>query len=497
MSINKNIEKKIFYVEGMHCSSCELLIEKKLLKKEGIKAVEASLNKGQVCVYFSEKKNLDLDKINQEFKSLGYSFFTEPQIKQNKKLFYQTEGKWQINKDKLIVFFKTLILAFSFLLAFYFLDKWQLGRFVSVDTRSSLSAFFILGVIASVSSCAALVGGVLLAMTKKWHEAYIDSDNNFQKTLPHWLFHLGRLLAFFILGGFLGWLGSGLSFNNTFGYAVLVVLVSLLMIILALQMLEVSWAKKISLRLPKFITRKVASENSWQGKYSPFLLGVLTFFLPCGFTLIAQGIALTTGSFFAGASIMLFFALGTLPMLASISYTGYRFTQKPHLTAKFSKVAGIIIIFFAIYNINGQLNVMGLPSLHDLKNYSNTKITTPSEPIILFGPDAGKTLPVSKNNSEKKVQVTDDIQQLEIIAQGFEYTNSGNTVLRANVPTVMIVDNQGILGCGAQMAARGLFSGFVNLKPGINKIDLGRPKAGSYKITCSMGMVPPITVTFQ
>ncbi len=305
------------------------------------------------------------------------------------------------------------------------------------------------------------------------------------------------MLAFFILGGFLGWLGSGLSFNNTFGYAVLVGLVSLLMIILALQMLEVSWAKKISLRLPKFITRKVASENSWQGKYSPFLLGVLTFFLPCGFTLIAQGIALTTGSFLAGASIMLFFALGTLPMLASISYTGYRFTQKPHLTAKFSKVAGIIIIFFAIYNINGQLNVMGLPSLHDLKNYSNAKITTQSEPIILFGPDVGKTLSVSKNNSEKKVQVTDDIQQLEIIAQGFEYTNSGNAVLRANIPTVMIVDNQGILGCGAQMAARGLFSGFVNLKPGINKIDLGRPKAGSYKITCSMGMVPPITVTFQ
>ncbi len=185
MNINKNIEKKIFYVEGMHCSSCELLIEKKLLKKEGIKAVEASLNKGQVCVYFSEKKSLDLDKINQEFKYLGYSFFTEPQIKQNKKLFYKIEGKWQINKDKLFAFLKTLILAFSFLLAFYFLDKWQLGRFISVDTRSSLSAFFILGVIASVSSCAALVGGVLLAMTKKWHEVYIDSDNNFQKTLPH------------------------------------------------------------------------------------------------------------------------------------------------------------------------------------------------------------------------------------------------------------------------------------------------------------------------
>ncbi len=486
---------KIYYVEGMHCSSCELLIEKKLLKKSGVKAVDASLNKGQVSVYLSDKQSLDLAEINQEFKNLGYSFFAKQPATKINKLFYQQAGRWQINKEKLIKIFKTLIFAGIFLLVFYGLDRWQLGRFISVDTRSSLSAFFVLGLVAGVSSCAALVGGLLLSMTKKWHEVYIDSDNPKQKILPHWLFHLGRLLSFFILGGLLGWLGSGLSFNNTTGYAVLVGLVSTMMIILALQMLEVSWAKKISLRLPKFFTRGVVNTNSWQGKYSPFIIGALTFFLPCGFTLIAQGIALTTGSFFAGAFIMLFFALGTLPMLFSISYTGYRFTQKPHLTAKFSQVAGIIIIFFAIYNINGQLNVLGLPSLHDIRNYSSAKVDSQSESIILFGPDAGKSLSASKNNVNKTN--VDDVQQLNVVASGFEYTVLGSTTFEANVPTVMVVDNQGILGCGAQMAARGLFSGFVNLKSGQNVIDLGSPKPGSYKITCSMGMVPPVTVTFK
>ena len=214
MSTNKDMIKKIYFVEGMHCSSCELLIERKLLKKSGIQAVDASLNKGEISVYFSDSKSLDLAEINQEFKNLGYSFFDKPQVNKIKKLFYKQEGKWHVNKGRLIALFKILILAGSFLLVFYLLDKWQLGRFISVNTSSSLSAFFVLGLVAGVSSCAALVGGLLLSMTKKWHEVYIDSDSRKQKALPHWLFHLGRLFSFFILGGLLGLLGGGLSFNN-------------------------------------------------------------------------------------------------------------------------------------------------------------------------------------------------------------------------------------------------------------------------------------------
>ncbi len=494
MNTNKD-NKKIYYVEGMHCSSCELLIEKKLLKKFDVKAADASLNKNQVEVYLADEQALDLAAINQEFKNLGYSFFEKPKAKKIKKLFYRANNRWHVNKEKLASFLKIIVGSAIFLLAYYFLDKWQLGRFVSVDTRSSLPAFFVLGLVAGISSCAALVGGLLLSLTKKWHEVYIDSENKKEKLLPHWLFHLGRLVSFFILGGLLGLLGSGLSFNSSTSYAILVGLVSLLMIVLALQMLEVGWAKKISFSLPKFFTSKIVSENNWSGKFFPFIIGGLTFFLPCGFTLIAQGIALTTGSFFIGGMIMLFFALGTLPMLAGISYSGYRFTQKPHLTAKFSRIAGIIVIFFAFYNINGQLNVLGLPSLHDVKNYSAAKTQTQSGPTILFGPDAGKSLPISSDTNQQKE--INDVQKLNIIAKDFEYTNLGSTILKADIPTVMIVDNQGVLGCGAQMAARGLFSGFVNLKPGENQVNLGKPKAGSYKITCSMGMVPPLTVTFQ
>ncbi|HCB52054.1 TPA: hypothetical protein DEP21_05855 [Patescibacteria group bacterium] len=48
------------------------------------------------------------------------------------------------------------------------------------------------------------------------------------------------------------------------------------------------------------------------------MAGVLTFFLPCGFTLAMQILAISSGNFWMGGLIMGFFALGTLPGLLGI-----------------------------------------------------------------------------------------------------------------------------------------------------------------------------------
>jgi hypothetical protein len=67
-------------------------------------------------------------------------------------------------------------------------------------------------------------------------------------------------------------------------------------------------------------------------------------------------------------------------------------------------------------------------------------------------------------------------------------------ILKADEPTQLLVENQGVLGCGQYMAARGLFDGWIDLKPGSNSIQF-TPKKGTYKLTCTMGMVPPIIIT--
>jgi len=169
-------------------------------------------------------------------------------------------------------------------------------------------------------------------------------------------------------------------------------------------------------------------------------------------------------------------------MLAGISATGLHYTKKPHLTARFSAVAGLLIIFFALYNVNGQMNVLGYPSLSDWRIFQSR-----AEMENLTGDIAAGESGAMVNGR----------QTIRLVAQGFAYKPVGPTVFTANVPTYLEIEDKGVVGCGAYLAARGLFDGYVPLNPGQNLVDVGSPRAGNYKITCTMGMVPPVTVTFQ
>lgn len=459
------------YVEGMHCASCEVLIEKKLLKQSGIESVDASLKGHKVEVSYVGTHKPKAEELNKDFQELGYSFSYKETNHYEAPAISFEGGSLAINPDKFKGFAKLLVVVVSLLVAFFAFESLKLGQYVNVDSKSSLPAFFVLGVVAGLSSCAALVGGLLLSMIKQWNELYIDADSNMVKAKPHMMFHVGRLLAFAVFGGILGLIGQTISLSNTTVFAILTVVVSGVMFVLALQMLGVEWAQKFKFTAPKSLTRFAADETNFQGQYMPFGIGALTFFLPCGFTLIAQTVALASGSFVQGALIMLFFALGTFPTLLAISFSGLAFNSKPHLTAKFNLVAGLVIVFFALYNINGQMNVLGLPSLSDISLVS--AVSAPTQAIQL---DAQGE------------------QTLNITAKGFEYVPTGSMTIKAGVPTTLVVDNQGIQGCGALMVARGLIDNYVALKPGINKVTISNPRKGTYKLTCSMGMVRPVPI---
>ena len=45
-------KEHIYQVKGMHCASCEILIEKKLLDLENVKSVDASTVRGEVVIEY-------------------------------------------------------------------------------------------------------------------------------------------------------------------------------------------------------------------------------------------------------------------------------------------------------------------------------------------------------------------------------------------------------------------------------------------------------------
>lgn len=466
------VRKQTIYIEGMHCASCELLIEKYIIAQKGVTSVEASLQDSKVDIYYESKEELDISLLNKEFAKMGYTFSKKKKDVKEPPLFHVEDGALTVNSEKFGKIFKTGSIITIVITIFIVADRLQLGKYIDVNGGFSLGAYFTLGIVAGISSCAALVGGMLLSMSKQWNDMYIGQSQK-QKSLPHTMFHIGRIVSFALLGGVLGLIGRSVTFNNPTISAIFIILISVVMFILALQMLEVKWAQKLRLSMPKSFTKNMSNENKFSGRFMPFIMGAVTFFIPCGFTLIAQGIALTSGSFLLGSLVMLFFALGTFLPLLGISISGIKMNEKPKNTALFNQIAGILIIFFVFYNINGQLNVLGLPSLNDIKFQ-----------------------PKQVQQEETKKPDSDGEQTLSLTAKGFQYIPTGATTINAGVETTLIVDNQGIQGCGVYMSGRGLFDGYITLKPGQNIIKF-IPKKGTYKITCSMGMVSPISITVQ
>ncbi len=447
------------YVEGMHCTACEALIETTLQEKHGVTVARASTGEQRVEVeYIGDKP--DLAQLNSQFASLGYKFEDRPSpplVQVNK------AGQLEVNTIKLRNSLRVLIIAIIALTLILLLQNTALAGLLDVSNSSSLGTFFILGLVAGISGCAAIVGGLLLALQTQWQK-----QNSWK---PQILFHGGRLFAFAILGGILGIVGGGIWAQSSFLFSIISLIAVGIMLILGLQMLQIPWAMRIRLAPPKKLSKKVNNSSENTSQWGSLLIGAGTFFLPCGFTLSAQTSALTSGSFIQGSLIMLAFVLGTLPLLLIITATGKFFGSRPHFVNNFNAVAGVIVIFFALQSLNGQLNVLGLPSLSDL-------------------------LPGSINSQQPGfAPVVSGKQVISITADAHSYIPTSSTKIHAGIPSQLNVDNQGAEGCGVFVAASGLIDDFVALKPGINSIDLGEPRVGEYKLTCSQGRVDPIVIS--
>lgn len=454
---NPSLKEQAYAVKGMHCASCELLIEKKLREIKGIKKVKASTSQGKVIVEYEDKKPTN-EQLNQIFKENGYTF-SEEQI-----------AKPEISQKTNVI--KIILIALAVIVAFFVFNKLGLSSLVNIKSQSSLPTFFSLGLLAGLSTCAALVGGIVLSMSKQWLAAYSEKDTTWQKLQPHIIFNSGRLVSYAVLGGVLGAIGSQLRLSLTFS-SILVIVVSVIMFLLGLQMLGVKALRKFQITTPKFITRHLADETKFQGRWLPFLMGAATFFLPCGFTITAQGMALLSGNFFQGGLIMLFFALGTTFPLLAIGLSSVKFSARPHLAGTFLKVAGAVVLFFALFNINSQLNVLGVPSLSNLSLKTATPIQNSAAQTV------DNDLPPLVNGKQ--------VIKMDASSSGYK---PNYFKVKTGVPVRWEINDTGTSGCTNAVISRSLFDGQIDLTPGQLSVKEFTPeKPGKYKFSCWMGMI--------
>ncbi len=332
-----------FKVKGMHCAACVLLTESELLKQPGVATAKTNLTKEtvEICGKFGEMPADDVAlTLSKPLRAHGYSL--TPAVDASIEATYDD--------------FKFAIpIALLFIALFVLLQKLGIVNLITAERVSYGSAFGI-GIIASLSSCMAMVGGLLLSMSATF-------ARNGQRAKPQILFHTGRIIAFFILGGVIGAIGASFSLGQN-SLIILSLLIGAVMILLGLNLLDIfPWAKRLLPTIPRFIARRALKASELNHTLTPALVGIATFFLPCGFTQSMQLYALTTGSFLTGGLIMLAFALGTLPVLALISF-GSLHIGKSAWAGIFFKTAGIIVMLFGLLNILNSLAVLGvLPPL--------------------------------------------------------------------------------------------------------------------------------------
>jgi len=327
-----------FHIQGMHCKACILMTESELLDLPYISQAKSNLTTHTVEVtgdFGNKSKEKIAEELTDALTKHGYSISVEKQIK---------KVNWSDFKIAIPI-------ALLFAIVFIILQKIGLVNLVNTD-KVTYGTAFIVGIIASLSTCMAVVGGLLLSMSATFAK---EGD----KVKPQIVFHLGRLISFFILGGAIGALGSAFQLNSTSTFA-LSFIVGIVMLILGINLLDVfHFTRKLQPSMPKFLSKHVASISKLNHTLTPFLVGIATFFLPCGFTQSMQIYTLSTGNFLVGGLTMFAFALGSLPVLALISFSSFSI-QNSSKAGIFFKSAGLIVIMFALFNLLNSLAAIGL-----------------------------------------------------------------------------------------------------------------------------------------
>src|SRR6202158_5742970 len=310
-----------------------------------------------------------------------------------------------------------------------------LGQFDLLPKQFGLSdtmsygLVFVIGLVASVSSCIAVTGGVLVAAAAKYNEATAGLTP-MQRMKPHIYFNAGRILSYTLLGGAIGALGSALTLSPEIN-GVLTLLASAVMILLGLQILRLLPALTRFLpTMPKSFSHFIHDLAERDANGGAFVLGAATFFLPCGFTQALQLYVLAKGSFAVGALTMLAFSLGTLPALLSLSAMSSFATGR--FQDLFLKFAGVAVIMLGAANIQYGLVLTG--------SAMNVASVTPDKPPVEMSPP--------------QMTATQGKQVVVMRIDGFSYIPNRFTV-KQGVPVAWRIDASEAAGCGRFLLAPG------------------------------------------
>lgn len=426
--MNNKIEKIILPVSDMTCKACENKINKSLLKTEGITEVLASYEKSKVSIEYNPQV-INQESIVKSINKLGYT------VKDEK---YSFKSIIYV----LIALFGVYIIAdaLNILDIFYNIPVLEAG--------SGYVAVFFIGIFTSVH-CIAMCGGINLTQSTMNKNDLASTKPNYKSNLQY---NIGRIISYTLIGGLLGGLGSVFTISSSF-QTLIMVLAGIFMVIMGINMLGIfPGLRALNLSLPNSITSKISSLKNGKG---PLYIGLLNGFMPCGPLQAIQLFALSTGSFVSGALTMLFFALGTLPLVFGFGIVASLLNQK--FARRVNLVSAVLIAVLGLFMVQNSFALSGNTFKQE---------TTASQINIVM--EDGKQVVTSKVGTRSYEKI----------------------VVQSGIPVKLIFEaDKGVInGCNNEIVIPQL--GIQKkLTEGDNVIEFTPTESGTISFSCWMGMI--------
>ena len=459
MSTNVNsagMQSRSVPVTGMTCSACERKVTKALLALPGVESVEVSSTRGTARV--SGPSLPGRDRIDEAIRAAGY----EPVAP---RWFAADPSVWKtLSVTAIAIAWVAWVASASGIT--------DIASGLTDPSRGGLLVALTLGLTAGVSTCMAMVGGLVLGISAS-HAARLAAAGTTLPSFaarmrPHVVFNVGRIIGFGLLGALLGALGSSLSLPTRM-MAVLVLGVAVVMFLLGVRLTGASprmaaWTP----RLPVGLSRALGIDTAGEGSYSDVrtaLVGAATFFLPCGFTQAVQIYALSTANPLTAGLVMAVFAVGTTPGLLALAAVPEVATGERRTTVL--RVVGVVVIAFALLNVSGGLNLLGLTRASAPAAVASTSVAAPQQ-------------------ASSNVSVSGGVQTVTMTQtpRGYE---PADTVVYAGLPITWVIEATSPFDCSAFMRVPDLGQQ-INLTEGVNTVALPALPAGVTPFTCVMGM---------
>jgi len=241
---------------GMTCTSCERRVTKALRAVPGVRSVIVSATRGVATVRGDSP--LDRDLLHAAIRSAGYEPGTAPWLTRDGSV-------WRT------VLVATLAVG-AFATTLTLLGPADLTSGLSDPGRGGLLLVLVLGVTAGVSTCMAMVGGLVLGLSAS-HAATLAARGRtglpfMTRMRPQLAFNAGRVMGFGVLGALLGALGSTMSLPTRVT-GVLLLVVAAVMFLLGIRLTGFSprvaaWSP----RLPAGLGRVLGIEAAAGADYS-------------------------------------------------------------------------------------------------------------------------------------------------------------------------------------------------------------------------------------